>query len=265
MRSSHGPPVPLLKATNSSVYMPLLLDAAGLLRSSARKAKHAHQENAVSPLARPFVSVRGPCPSPLPAFSRLQVRTTSRISLLSASLRDVGEPMRRYCLPGPSQAGDSPMPGEARRHLQTATSCPGPHHHSSSLALRARRHPLSPAAQPARARDCGLARSRHALRRLHLVRATAVVLMILATMLGCLQRLPTDGQRPTSARFDFARSMLSFFLRTFLSARAMGALSGRSCVLQGWASPQRSVTQCTPRNFAKGTATSHIPNSRRCN
>ena len=118
------PPIPLPQATNSCVYMPLLLDAAGLLHGRARVAWRAHPSFApwwhgavTALLARPFLSVRdvqsavehGLLGQPNHTRERLQFflawcsLRAAQVTSLAALLREVGDPHEGYYLPGPLQ------------------------------------------------------------------------------------------------------------------------------------------------------------------
>ncbi|CAE7447292.1 unnamed protein product, partial [Symbiodinium pilosum] len=118
------PPIPLPQATNSCVYMPLLLDAAGLLHGRAREAWRAHPSfvpwwhGAVTALlARPFLSVRdvqsavehGLLGQPNHTCERLQFflawcsLRAAQVTSLAALLREAGDPHEGYYLPGPLQ------------------------------------------------------------------------------------------------------------------------------------------------------------------
>ena len=120
-----GPPhVPLHQATYSCVYVPLLLDAAGMLHAEARAQWRAHPAFApwwhgavTALLARPFLSVRdvrAAVGHVLPRFDGFAVGRLQRffdwssgpapeVTSLAALVRGVGRPQEGYYLPGPLQ------------------------------------------------------------------------------------------------------------------------------------------------------------------
>ena len=120
-----GPPhVPLRHATYSCVYMPLLLDAAGMLDAQTRAQWRAHpsfapwwQGAVTALLARPFLSIRhvratvdhylarpdGFDVGRLQHFLDWSSRTSSEVTSLAALVRAVGRPQDGYYLPGPLQ------------------------------------------------------------------------------------------------------------------------------------------------------------------
>ena len=120
-----GPPhVPLHQATYSCVYVPLLLDAAGMLHAEARAQWRAHPAFApwwhgavTALLARPFLSVRdvraavghvlprfdGFAVGRLPRFFDWSSGPAPEVTSLAALVRGVGRPQEGYYLPGPLQ------------------------------------------------------------------------------------------------------------------------------------------------------------------
>ena len=119
-----GPPsLPLSQATYSCVYMPVLLDAAGLLHAETRAAWRAHPvfgrwwEGAVSALlARPFLTVRnlqtavghvlatsGYARPLLAPFFEWCIGHAAGVTSLSALMQDLARPADGHYLPGPLQ------------------------------------------------------------------------------------------------------------------------------------------------------------------